>query len=61
MKEELERATSAEQIRWRRTQQCVQKVAEGLRNMPEMDSATAAALTPQVKYDAHPIVCFLVF
>lgn len=50
MKEELKRATNAEQIRWRRTQQCIQKVAEGLRSMPEMDSATAAALTPQVQF-----------
>lgn len=48
LKEELGRATSADHIRWRRTQQCIQKVAEGLRAMPEMDSATAAALTPQV-------------
>ena len=48
MKEELERATNAENIRSRRTQQCLRRVAEGLRAMPEMDTATAAALTPQV-------------
>jgi hypothetical protein len=53
LKEELGRATNAEHIRWRRTQQCIQKVAEGLRAMPEMDAATAAALTPQVQHPHH--------
>lgn len=58
LKEELGRATSADHIRWRRTQQCIQKVAEGLRSMPEMDAATAAALTPQVSahYTASALV-----
>lgn len=48
MKLELDRATSAEHLRWKRAQQCLHKVAEGLKAMPEMDAATAAALTPQV-------------
>lgn len=48
MKDELDKATRAEHIRWRRSQQCIQKVAEGLRDMPILDAATAASLTPQV-------------
>lgn len=48
LKEELGRATSSDQVRWKRSQQCIKKVAEGLRDMPSLDAATASALTSQV-------------
>ena len=49
LKEELDRATNSEQIRWKRSQLCIKKVAEGLRDMPQLDATTASALTSQVK------------
>ncbi len=48
LKEELGRATNSEQIRRKRSEQCIKNVAEGLRDMPQLDAATASALTSQV-------------
>lgn len=48
IKEELCNAVNAEQIRWRHSQECIRKVANGLRNMPVLDATTLATLTVQV-------------
>ena len=50
VKAELRRCTNVEEVRWRRAQELIRRVAEGLRDMPKLDSS--AALTPQVT--SHP-------
>jgi hypothetical protein len=48
IKEELQRVTSAEMARWKRSQQCLQRVAEGLCDIPALEAATEANLTAHV-------------
>jgi len=48
IKEELCRAMSAEQIRWRHSSECIRRVEEGLKGMPLFGTGTAFSLTPQV-------------
>ncbi|KAJ1424562.1 hypothetical protein B484DRAFT_420377 [Ochromonadaceae sp. CCMP2298] len=45
IREELGRATSADNVRWRHTKARLTTVAQGLRNMPSLDAATLASLT----------------
>jgi hypothetical protein len=59
--------TSAEMARWKRSQQCLQRVAEGLRDIPALEAATEANLTahvlaPSWLYLSYCIFfCFLLF
>lgn len=49
IKEELSRAVSAEQIRWRHSSECIRRVEEGLKGMPaSFEAGSAYSLTPQV-------------
>lgn len=49
IKAELSRATNAEQMRWRHSQQLVLRIAEGLKNMPVVDAGLAnGTLTSEV-------------
>jgi len=51
IKEELSRAVSAEQIRWRHASECIRRVEEGLKGMPSSfeEAGSAYSLTPQVR------------
>lgn len=43
MKQELEKASSAEHIRWKHSQLCIKRIAEGLRDLPVIDAAATMA------------------
>jgi hypothetical protein len=51
IKEELNRAVSAEQIRWRHASECIRRVEEGLKGMPSSfeEAGSVYSLTPQVR------------